>query len=113
MANAGSLIGTVPGYPIPYPIIPDYTRFRQPIIGRPKLRSGEPARLETGRAEPLLRRVPDDGVDAVIVLAGGAAKIGVELLGAESGIGQAQRDIVFAGGLALLVQPPPISTALL
>ena len=23
MANAGSLIGSAPGYPIPYPIIPD------------------------------------------------------------------------------------------
>jgi hypothetical protein len=50
----------------------------------------------------LVDRIPDDGEHIVVVLAGGAAKIGVELLGSESRIGEAERHVIFARSLALL-----------
>src|SRR6202012_4661110 len=55
-----------------------------------------------GRAIPLVRRAPDDGEHAVIVLAGGAAQVGEEALWAETGVGQGKRDVLLAGRLARL-----------
>jgi hypothetical protein len=46
-------------------------------------------------------RIPDYGVEIFVILAAGTAEIGVELLGPEGWIGQAQRDVVFARGFAL------------
>jgi hypothetical protein len=49
--------------------------------------------------------IPDDGVEVCVVLTGGTAQIGLELLGPEGRIGEAERDIIFAGRLAPLAPP--------
>jgi hypothetical protein len=51
---------------------------------------------------PSLCRIPDDGVDVFVVLTGGAAEVGIKLLGAEGWIREAQRDVILAGRLSLL-----------
>jgi hypothetical protein len=56
-----------------------------------------------------IRRVPDDGQDAVVVLDGGVAKVGVELARSELGCCERQAHIVLAAGLAA---PDPASTDL-
>ena len=43
-----------------------------------------------GRAIWLFGRVPEYGEDCIVILASRAAEIGVELLGAEGGVGEAQ-----------------------
>jgi hypothetical protein len=57
----------------------------------------------------VIRRVPEQGEDAVVVLAGGAAEIGVELERSELGCREREAHIVLA---AVLAAPDPASTDL-
>src|SRR5258708_10459584 len=85
-------------------------RFRSVATGDGSGSGGPaPAPGGTGAGGPSIGRVPDDGEGVVIVLAGGAAEIGVELPRPELGRGEAQRDVFLAGGLAL---PHPTGTDL-
>src|SRR4051812_47066054 len=63
-----------------------------------------PALIARGPDLPLVRRVPDHGKDAVVVLAGGAAEIGVKLARAELGGCERQAHILLA---AVLAAPDP------
>ena len=60
-----------------------------------------PAPVSAGaRPKRSVDRVPDQGEDIVVILAGRAAKVDVDAARSELGGGEAQRDIVLAGLLA-------------
>jgi hypothetical protein len=71
-------------------------------------RENGPALIARGRPY-LVCRVPDHGEDAVFVLAGGTAEVGVEPSRSELGSRERQAHIVLAAGLAA---PDPASTDL-
>jgi hypothetical protein len=70
--------------------LPVYGATRSSKGPRGCTRGRNPAPVTERGAFPSIGRVPDHSEDMLVVLAGGAAEIGVELLGAEGGIGQAQ-----------------------
>jgi hypothetical protein len=71
--------------------------------------NGPPRRSREGRTY-LVCRVPYHGEDAVVVLAGGAAEIGVELARSELGCCEHEAHIVLAAFSPRRIQPAPIST---
>src|SRR5439155_26013090 len=68
-----------------------------------------PPRWWRGGRTSLVRRVPDHGEDAVVVLAGRAAEVGVQLARSELGRCERQTHIVLAAGLTA---PDPARTDL-
>jgi len=53
-------------------------------------------RIAAGAASPLIGRIPDHGEHAVVVVAGGAAEIGLELARSELGRGKRKAHIILA-----------------
>src|ERR1700733_4350391 len=54
-----------------------------------------------------ISRIPDHGIEILVILAGSPAEIGVEILEPKSRIGQAQRNVILARSLT---RPVPSST---
>jgi hypothetical protein len=65
---------------------------------RRRLRRERGPRAWRGGRLPSVGGIPDDGKDAVIILAGGAAEIGIDLARSELGCGQRQAHIILAAG---------------